>query len=123
MRFPEITLRLPGWVEDLLPHSGQVYPTVENRVRLAIELARWNVHYRTGWPFGAAIFDRNTNKLLAPGVNIVVAAGCSTAHAEIMAITIAQQLIGDFDLGEEGRPPYELVASAEPCTMCLGAIH
>ena len=35
---------------------------------------------------------------------------------------IAQRIVGDFDLGGEGQPPYELVASAEPCAMCLGAV-
>ena len=29
---------------------------------------------------------------------------------------------GIFDLGGEGLPPYELVASTEPCAMCFGAI-
>ena len=35
---------------------------------------------------------------------------------------VAQQLVGDFDLGGEGQPSYELVASTEPCSMCFGAI-
>ena len=40
----------------------------------------------------------------------------------MVAIMVAQQLVGDFDLCGEGQPPYELVASTEPCAMCLGAI-
>jgi len=39
----------------------------------------------------------------------------------MVAIMLAQQLIGGFDLGGEGQPSYDLVASAEPCSMCLGA--
>src|SRR5919112_599538 len=35
---------------------------------------------------------------------------------------IAQQVIGHFDLGGPGRPPYELVASTEPCIQCFGAL-
>ena len=35
---------------------------------------------------------------------------------------ISQQVVGHFDLGGEGLPPYELVASTEPCAMCFGAI-
>ncbi len=122
MRFPPGTLRLPDWIDDLLADPHRVYESIEERMQLAIELSRSSIRHGTGGPFGAAIFDRESNKLLAPGVNLVIASGCSVAHAEMVAIMIAQQLIGDFDLGGEGQPPYELVASAEPCSMCLGAI-
>ena len=122
MRFPEVTLRLPGWVDELLAEPDRIYASVEDRMRRAIELSRSSIRHGTGGPVGAAIFDRETNKLLAPGVNLVLASGCSVAHAEMVAIMIAQQLIGDFDLGGEGQPPYELVASTEPCSMCLGAV-
>ena len=70
----------------------------------------------------AVIFDRETNKLLAPGVNCVLSSGYSFAHAEMVAIVVAQQIVGDFDLGGEGQPSYELVASTEPCSMCFGAV-
>jgi tRNA(Arg) A34 adenosine deaminase TadA len=120
MRFPAVTLRLPDWVDDLLPEDG-IYPTVEDRVRLAIELSRSNIHHGTGGPFGAAIFERETGRLLAPGVNVVTSLGCSVFHAEMVAIMVAQSVIGDFNLGGPGHPPYELVASTEPCAMCLGA--
>ena len=119
MRFPEVALRLPDWVGEML--ADRVYPTVEDRMRLAVELSRLNVRHGTGGPFGAAIFERETGELLAPGVNLVVGSNCSVAHAEMVAIMVAQQTIGDFDLGGEDRPPYELVASTEPCAMCLGA--
>jgi tRNA(Arg) A34 adenosine deaminase TadA len=75
----------------------------------------------TGGPFGAAIFERETGRLLAPGVNLVVGSGCSAFHAEMVAIMVAQKSLGTFDLGGKGLPPYELVASTEPCAMCLGA--
>jgi tRNA(Arg) A34 adenosine deaminase TadA len=122
MRFPEVTLRLPDWVEDLLSGEGRIYPTVEDRMRFAIELSRSNIRHGTGGSFGAAIFERETGRLLAPGVNLVMSLECSVFHAEMVAIMVAQSVIGDFDLGGPGRPPYELVASTEPCAMCLGAI-
>jgi tRNA(Arg) A34 adenosine deaminase TadA len=122
MRFPEVTLRLPDWVEDLLPRSeDRIFPTVEERMRFAIELSRSNIHKGSGGPFGAAIFERERGRLLAPGVNLVTSLECSVFHAEMVAIMIAQSVIGDFDLGGPGRPSYELVASTEPCAMCLGA--
>ncbi len=119
MRFPRVVLRLPDWVEDTL--ADRVYPTVEDRMRLAVDLSRLNVSHGSGGPFGAAIFERETGELLAPGVNLVVGANCSVFHAEMVAIMVAQQMVGDFDLGGEDRPAYELVASTEPCAMCLGA--
>jgi tRNA(Arg) A34 adenosine deaminase TadA len=91
-------------------------------MRLIIELSRLNVRHGTGGPFGAGVFDMETNTLVAPGVNVVVPSSCSVAHAEMMAIMVAQQVVGTFDLGGEGLPPYELVASTEPCAMCFGAI-
>jgi tRNA(Arg) A34 adenosine deaminase TadA len=121
MRFPSVTLQLPGWVEEALGGSEEVYPDVEDRMRLAIELSRLNVRHGTGGPFGAAIFDLETNRLLAPGVNLVVGSNCSVAHAEMVAIMVAQRRVESFDLGGPGLPPYELVTSTEPCAMCLGA--
>jgi len=121
MRFPRVTLRLPAWVEDLLAEEDRIYPTVEDRMRLAVELSRFNIQRRTGGPFGAAIFKRETGRLLAPGVNLVTSLDCSVFHAEMVAIMVAQRVVGDFDLGGPEHPPYELVASTQPCAMCLGA--
>jgi tRNA(Arg) A34 adenosine deaminase TadA len=119
--FPEVTLRLPGWVGELSSDADRRYRTVEDRMRFVVELSRLNVRNGTGGPFGAAIFERETGRLLAPGVNLVVGSGCSVFHAEMVAVMVAQKILGTFDLGGEGLPPYELVASTEPCAMCLGA--
>jgi len=119
--FPEVTLRLPGWVGELSSDGGRHYRTAEDRMRFVVELSRLNVRNGTGGPFGAAIFERASGRLLAPGVNLVVGAGCSVFHAEMVAVMVAQKVLGSFDLGGEDLPPYELVASTEPCAMCLGA--
>jgi tRNA(Arg) A34 adenosine deaminase TadA len=121
MRFPAVALRLPDWVEEVLA-VDRVYPTVEDRMRLAIELSRLNIRQGTGGPFGASIFERETGRLLAPGVNLVTSLGGSVFHAEMVAIMVAQSVVGEFDLGGPGHPPYELVASTQPCAMCLGAV-
>jgi len=55
-------------------------------------------------------------------VNRVVATQCSAAHAEVVALSLAQQRLGTFDLGTEALPALELVSSAEPCVMCIGAL-
>jgi tRNA(Arg) A34 adenosine deaminase TadA len=120
-RFPEVALRLPAWVEESLAGEDRTYPAVEDRMRLVVGLARENVRRGTGGPFGAAIFERETGRLLAPGVNLVVGSCCSVFHAEMVAIMIAQKILGNFDLGDASVPAYELVTSTEPCAMCLGA--
>jgi len=122
MRFPEWTVRVPDWVEAVVPGPDDVYPTVEERMRLVIDLSRRNVARGTGGPFGAAVFEVGSGRLVAPGVNLVESANCSVVHAEIVAIAIAQQVVGRYDLGGEGMPVCELASSAEPCAMCLGAI-
>jgi tRNA(Arg) A34 adenosine deaminase TadA len=119
--FPEVKLRLPDWVGELSSAADRRYRTVEDRMRFVVELSRLNVRNGTGGPFGAAVFERETGRLLAPGVNLVVGSGCSVFHAEMVAIMVAQKSLGTFDLGGEGLPSYELVASTEPCAMCLGA--
>jgi tRNA(Arg) A34 adenosine deaminase TadA len=88
---------------------------------LAVELGEINSRRGTGGPFGAAIFEEGGG-LLAVGVNLVVPSSCSFAHAEMLAIGIAQQKLGGYDLGGPKLPRHELVTSTEPCGMCLGAI-
>jgi tRNA(Arg) A34 adenosine deaminase TadA len=122
MTLTSITLTLPAWIEELAGDPERSYPDPRERMRLAIELARWNVQHGTGGPFGAAVFDLRTFRLIAPGVNRVMPESCSVAHAEIMALMLAQKRLGCFDLASPGLPPCELAASAEPCAMCYGAV-
>ena len=116
-----MALRLPKWVEERVADKDRTYPTAEDRMGLVVTLARQNIRRGTGGPFGAAIFERETGRLLAPGVNLVVGSGCSVFHAEIVAIMVAQKILGNFDLGAPSGPAHELVTSTEPCAMCLGA--
>jgi len=112
--------QLPGWVGDIIDF-GAPYPTPEDKITLVNTLARRNVEEQTGGPFGAAVFDMTTDRLLGPGVNRVVPASNPTAHAEIVAIAVAGSRLGRYDLGDQGREPAVLVTSVEPCAMCLGA--
>ena len=121
MKFASYTLKLPEWVNAFIPESKTAYGTIKERMELVIELAAQNIKH-DGGPFGAAIFERQTGKLIAPGINLVMQTNCSVVHAEIVAIIIAQQMISTFDLNAPGLPEYELVSSTEPCAMCLGAI-
>ncbi len=121
-RLLSIHLDLPKWIEPLWQESATVYPTEEDRMRFAIRLAELNVEQKTGGPFGAAIFDRQTGRLISIGVNLVVEERCSVAHAEMVAIMLAQKRLSTYDLAAQGQPSCELVTSTEPCAMCLGAI-
>ncbi len=56
------------------------------------------------------------------GVNRVVPSNISSAHAEIVALSFAQQQLKTFDLGGEGLPDYQLVVNGRPCAMCFGSI-
>jgi tRNA(Arg) A34 adenosine deaminase TadA len=123
MKFSTFVLELPSWVEDFLSEPDAVYPSLQDRMALAIELARRNVALGTGGPFGAAIFDIERHTLLAVGINMVVPLHCSVLHAEVVAIIIAQQILGHFDLSTAESGSYELVTSVEPCAMCMGAVH
>ena len=114
-----VHIDLPGWAEELAA-PGAVFPDAEARMRLAILLAHTNTAHGGG-PFGAAVLERASGRLIAVGVNRVLAANASIAHAEVVALTRAQQRLGTFDLGEGGRE-CELVTSAEPCVQCFGAL-
>ena len=113
---------LPSWAIRLARRQQRPILTARDRMRFVIQLALTNVALETGGPFGAAVFETTTGRLVSIGVNLVVATNCSLAHAEIVALANAQQAIGHFDLGAPGMPKHELVTSCEPCSMCYGAI-
>ncbi len=94
----------------------------EDRLELVLGWARRNFEERTGGPFGAAVFRCDTWELVSAGVNRVVPASCSAAHAEIVALSLAQRRYSSFDLGALGQPAHELVVSWRPCAMCFGAL-
>lgn len=110
----------PGWVPELVDWK-RAYASDHDRMRLAIDLARTNVERGTGGPFGAAIFEAGTGRLVSIGVNSVVRLNNCTLHAEMVAFMMAQQRVGSFTLNAPSLPAHELVTSCEPCAMCLGA--
>ena len=83
---------------------------------------RWNISHETGGPFAAAVFCRETNELISIGVNRVVPHHCSLAHAEAVALALAQQSRATHDLSEDPDRSYELFASGQPCVQCFGMV-
>jgi tRNA(Arg) A34 adenosine deaminase TadA len=120
--FPDINLHLPDWISDFCERWSGSFASVDGRVEFVLALARENISRDGGGPFGAAVFDCERGVLVAPGVNLVVPASCSVAHAEMVAIMIAQQVMGTHNLGDKSLPKLELVSSTEPCAMCMGAV-
>jgi tRNA(Arg) A34 adenosine deaminase TadA len=110
----------PPWVARLVEWDG-CYPTDEDRMRLAVSLARENVLREGGGPFGAVVFEAGPGRAVAAGVNSVTRLATSVLHAEVMAIMLAQHRVGSYTLAGAGLPRHELVTSCEPCAMCLGA--
>jgi tRNA(Arg) A34 adenosine deaminase TadA len=87
-----------------------------------IRFSRLNFEHGTGGPFAAGVFERNSGKLLVIGVNRVMASNCSSAHAEVMALSLAQKLLGTYDLGGPDLSAHQLVVNWRPCAMCFGAV-
>jgi len=116
----ELTVALPEWVGAVVDWE-RPYATDEDKMRLAIALSRENVLRGTGGPFGAAITEQGTGRLVAVGVNSVVRLGNCTLHAEMVAFQLAQAAVGTFTLAAPGMPVHELATSCDPCAMCLGA--
>ena len=112
---------MPSWAHGLVV-PGQRYPTVTERMALAVELSRRNLLEATGAPFGAAVFDLSTFRLVALGVNVVVPSATVAAHAEVVALCLAGIAVGNYDVGVGSGDPIELVTSCAPCMMCQGAI-
>ena len=69
-----------------------------------------------GGPFGAIICNRRGN-IIAKAHNMVIKTHDPTAHAEIMAIRKASEILKTHDLSN-----CVIISSCEPCPMCLSAI-
>ena len=117
---PLVLVEYPDWVDSVVDW-GRVYPTDLERMRLAIAISRVNVERGTGGPFGAAIFESPSGRLVAVGMNSVVRSNNCTLHAEMVAFMMAQRRVRSFTLNAPDLPAHELVTSCEPCAMCLGA--
>jgi guanine deaminase len=81
----------------------------------AIALAVKNVK-EGGRPFATVIV--RDGRILATGANLSAQTRDPTAHAEILAIRAASQV-----LQSESLRGCELYTTCEPCPMCLGALY
>jgi tRNA(adenine34) deaminase len=85
-------------------------------MRLALDEAR-AAALRGETPVGAVIADPATGEIVARAGNGPIGAHDPTAHAEVLALRIAAQALGNYRL-----TGLTLVVTLEPCAMCAGAI-
>lgn len=116
-----VIVNLPDWAVPF-ESSGRTCAGDLERMQLAVDLSRENVDRRSGGPFGAAIFEADSGRLVAIGVNSVVRLNNCALHAEMVAFMRAQAVVQSYSLGLPGMPPHDLFTSCEPCAMCLGAV-
>ena len=68
-------------------------------------------------PIGAVIVDPATGEVLAEAGNAPIGLADPTAHAEIRALRMAAERLGNYRL-----TGHWLFVTLEPCAMCAGAI-
>ena len=119
MLYAQVHLTLPAWVHERID-LARAYPGDEAKVALAIELSRLNTEACSGGPFGAAVFDAGSDRVVSVGVNRVLPQSCSVAHAETMAYMLAQQRLQRSRLNVPDGS-FTIATSAQPCCQCYGA--
>jgi tRNA(Arg) A34 adenosine deaminase TadA len=117
---PVLCVEYPGWVDTTVDWQ-RIYANDDDKMRLAIAMSRENVERSSGGPFGAAIFEKDSGRLVSVGMNCVVRLNNCTLHGEMVAFMMAQHRVGSFTLKSPDLPEHELFTSCEPCAMCLGA--
>ena len=118
----QATIEIPPWLTSRMSSPVSLPSDDTSRTQWAIDLVRRNIEDKTGGPFAAAIFEESTGECVAAGVNLVVTAGTSVAHAETVAIMLAQRGAGSYDLAGNPERRYSLYATGQPCIMCFGVI-
>ena len=118
-----LTLTLPGWCRKWMKQYATLPASADHTdwMKLTLALCREQTQRGSGGPFAALVVEARLG-LISYGLNCVVPGNCSSAHAEVMALSLAQQTLGTHDLS---TAPFSctLYCSAEPCAMCIGAIH
>src|SRR5260221_11437905 len=88
----------------------------QSLMHLALEQARLALAHDEV-PIGAVIYHAPSDRILAQAHNRRILDKDPTAHAEILAIRQAAQILGDWRLEDT-----ILAVTLEPCPMCAGAI-
>jgi tRNA(adenine34) deaminase len=97
-----------------LQKSPEAAPSLhEQMMQLAIESARSALHVGEV-PIGAVLAREDS--VIARGFNQPIRGVDPTAHAEVIALRLAAETVGNYRLAGT-----TLYVTAEPCLMCVGA--
>ena len=107
-------LKLPPPADLPVSSNESLRKTNEERMLLALAEAR-NAAEAGEVPVGAALFLGD--RLLATGQNRVLRDNDPTAHAEVVAMRLAGQALGNYRL-----LGCTLYSTLEPCAMCAGSM-
>ena len=88
----------------------------EKFLKRAIELSKQGMNSSQGGPFGCIVVKGD--EIIGEGSNLVTSSNDPTAHAEVVAIRMACEKLGTYQL-----TGCDIYTSCEPCPMCLGAIY
>jgi tRNA(Arg) A34 adenosine deaminase TadA len=113
---------LPAWFRDVQRELPDRIADPDDRSRLVIDLAQRNIIEGTGGPFAALVVDAADGTIVSAGVNLVLQSGLASAHAEVVALSLAQTRTGSWNLGADPSEDRILVVNAQPCLMCLGSL-
>jgi len=85
-------------------------------MKAAIKAALEGMNNNEGGPFGCVVVKNG--EIIGRGNNKVTSTNDPTAHAEVIAIREACNILNTFQL-----KGCEIYTTCEPCPMCLGAIY
>ncbi|WP_445519725.1 nucleoside deaminase [Streptomyces sp. NEAU-174] len=115
-------VRIPPWLAAEQATLPVRITDRTERMRMVNRIAARNVEEGTGGPFAALVLDSDTGDVVSAGVNLALSANVASAHAEVVALSLAQTRVGDWNLGTDPARPRVLVVNAQPCVMCLGTL-
>lgn len=118
---PDFAVSVPEWLATEIGRLPARMDSPDNLMRLLNGYASRNVAEGTGGPFAAAVINSEPKELVAVGVNLVLRSKLSFAHAEMVALSLAQRRLGAWNLRADGVAR-SLVVNAQPCAMCTGAV-
>lgn len=106
----------PHFVEDTSGESGPLIDLTSDEYFMAQALRQALKAYEAREvPIGAVVVREG--KIIARAANQVETLRDATAHAEMLAITQAEEAVGDWRLTD-----CDLYVTKEPCPMCAGAL-
>ena len=113
----KVSFDIPPYLSTLIGGKGA---TDEASMDIAILATKENLS-KGGGPFGALVVDSSSGVIVGAGANLVTSQKLSVLHAEVVALMMAERNLGGFGLGNF-RGTYTLYTTAEPCSMCRGAL-